>query len=332
MSECIRFYSLHVSSSKQLGIDSCFSHSTTPDIRFIYVDDPGALQDLELLNWKSLKEQGGAGWFWRLTRADCEGTTKLRLETRRSAETCVVFFGHRAEEITVFPKGMDMESQAARVDLSGWLLGSVLGLAMCLRGYPVLHGSVVAIGGQAVAFLGVSGAGKSTLAAAFVAAGHGMMADDHLVVEHDASHGYLALSGPSRLRLWSSSLGIVNAADTLPTGYAADGDGKFFVPPAHGQYQQNPLPLAAIYILMPRDPMRKKVDIEGLGPAGGLNALMNQRFCNAPITPTYPAETFAALSDLAQQVPVRHVYRPHGLETLPELVTAVLADIGHYDV
>ena len=107
---------------------------------------------------------------------------------------------------------------------------------------------------------------------------------------------------------------------------------QFFVPPAHGQYQQTPLPLAAIYILMPRDPMRKKVDIEGLGPAGGLNALMNQRFCNAPITPTYPAETFAALSDLAQQVPVRHVYRPHGLETLPELVTAVLADIGHYDV
>ncbi len=74
------------------------------------------------------------------------------------------------------------DSEQFRRELSSWMLGTVLGYAMCLRGLPTLHGSVVEIDGRAVALLGASGAGKSTLAGALVAAGHAMLADDHLVV------------------------------------------------------------------------------------------------------------------------------------------------------
>lgn len=58
------------------------------------------------------------------------------------------------------------------------LLGPIIALVLHRRGQLVLHGSAVAIGGQAHVFLGDKGAGKSTTAAAFLAAGFPLVSDD----------------------------------------------------------------------------------------------------------------------------------------------------------
>ncbi len=52
-------------------------------------------------------------------------------------------------------------------DTTTYLLGPVLGFVLRLRGVTALHASAVAIGKQAIAFLGPAGAGKSTIAARF---------------------------------------------------------------------------------------------------------------------------------------------------------------------
>jgi len=65
------------------------------------------------------------------------------------------------------------------------LLGICLGTLLVQRGFLVLHGSVVEIDGEAVAFLGNKRAGKSTSSAALLARGHRFLADDIVAVQFE---------------------------------------------------------------------------------------------------------------------------------------------------
>lgn len=63
------------------------------------------------------------------------------------------------------------------------LLGPVIACWFHRSGSLVLHGSAVAIGGRAHVFLGDKGSGKSTTAAALIAAGFPLIADDVVVLD-----------------------------------------------------------------------------------------------------------------------------------------------------
>lgn len=295
-----------------------------PNITLSVIDDSAPLPDWANAPWSTVREMTGPNWRQSLSTAPAGGEAVMRLYTQRDDDETTIIFGRGAARIVIASRSPRAGSEGFWRELSGWILGSVLGFAMCVRGLPTLHGSVVAVDGRAIGLLGVSGAGKSTLAAAFVAAGHAMLADDHLVVSRDA-HGYCALPGAARLRLWQSSMPVLDHVQDLLT-FWTDEEGKRHVTPAAAGYCTAPLPLAAIYVLAPRDPARTEVAIEKLSPAAALNALMNQRFCMTPLSPTYAAETIAALSALAQQTPVRLLYRPHGLPTLPNVVDAICQD------
>lgn len=66
------------------------------------------------------------------------------------------------------------------------LLGPIIACWFHRRGSLVLHGSAVAIGGQAHVFLGDKGTGKSTTAAALIAAGFPLVTDDVVVLDRQA--------------------------------------------------------------------------------------------------------------------------------------------------
>ncbi|WP_129673307.1 hypothetical protein [Candidatus Chloroploca sp. Khr17] len=321
-----RLYSLLLESPRSLGHVAPVvpDSGDLPDIVLSFAQTGALLPVWTNASWTSIHEQTGLGWSLALSTAPAGSEAVLRLDTRRHDDEASVIFGRGAERIVVAWRSPRAETEQFWQELSGWLLGSVLGYAMCVRGVPTLHGSVVAVTGRAVGLLGVSGAGKSTLAAAFVAAGHAMLADDHLVVKQDV-HGYAALPGPPRLRLWPTSLPVFEAGQPIPELWT-DADGKHSVEatPAHCVA---PLPLAAIYVLAPRDLARTSVTIEKLSPAAALNALMNQRFCMRPLWPSHPAETMMALAALAQQTPVYLLHRPHGLATLPGVVDAICRDL-----
>lgn len=90
------------------------------------------------------------------------------------------FFAARGEGIAVDP------DVAFDVRLLGLVvLGPVMAVLLHRRGYHVLHGSAVEIDGEAAVFLGDKGAGKSTTAAALVAAGHRLIADDVVAIRTD---------------------------------------------------------------------------------------------------------------------------------------------------
>lgn len=276
------------------------------------------------VSWSVVRESHGREWTMTISTPATPSQAVLRIHTRHRSDEATIFYAHNAAQIVIaWRSSVQHDVEDIWLGLSSWVMGAVLGYAMCLRGLPTLHGSVVAVEGRAIGLLGVSGAGKSTLAAAFVAAGHTLVADDHLVIDQIAS-GWNVLPGPPRLRLWPTSLPVFEAAQDTPAIWT-DAEGKHHINPPSAACAE-PLPLAAIYVLAPRDPKRTTVTIEALDPAASLNALMNQRFCMTPLTPTHTADSLAMLSALVPQVPVRMLYRPNGLGTLPEIVDAIRKD------
>lgn len=113
------------------------------------------------------------------------------------------------------------------------------------QGGLFLHGSAVAIGGAAVAFLGESGDGKTTLAGALAKVGHPFMTED--VIELVASDaGYWLHPKPGGLRLFADSAAWLLGA--LPAG--AQEDSKFDVSvPLTLPFAEAPLPLTHMFLL-----------------------------------------------------------------------------------
>lgn len=102
------------------------------------------------------------------------------VQLTRTAAGWSIFY-HRAGE---FRLAADLRSATAHAlpgqaqTLPLLLAGGVVSWLLNLRGEPVLHASAVAVGDDAVAFLGASGMGKSTLATLLCSAGAHLVTDD----------------------------------------------------------------------------------------------------------------------------------------------------------
>ncbi len=130
-----------------------------------------------------------------------------------------------------------------------FLLSSGVGALLHQRGDLVLHGSAVATGAGAAAFLGVSGAGKSTLAAALQQRGHALLTDDLCVVRPGADGLLMVQPGPPRFKLWRDALERLRIpTDSLPR--VRDRLDKRLLPLEAG-FADTPLPLRRVYVLKP---------------------------------------------------------------------------------
>lgn len=122
------------------------------------------------------------------------------------------------------------------------LLGAVMAVLLHQRGFLVLHGSAVAITGQAAIFLGNKGAGKSTMAAALLALGHPLIADDVVAVDCTSDGGPKLVPGYPQLKLSEAAASVVlkDQGDALPRIHQWSekrcrqvGEGRFVNSPVH---------------------------------------------------------------------------------------------------
>jgi hypothetical protein len=128
-------------------------------------------------------------------------------------------------------------------DVGLFLFGSVFGVLCHQRGLLPLHASCVAFGDRAFAFAGPSGAGKSTVAAALVAQGGRLVADDVTVVEFRNGVPMVLPAFP-RLRLWQDALDALG----IPPGrrLRATADLDKFEHSLAGSFHSTPIRLAAV--------------------------------------------------------------------------------------
>lgn len=153
------------------------------------------------------------------------------------------FLAHRTGEVECWPApGTDDAT------LQHLLLNQVVPAALSLQNRPVFHGSGMAIGDSAVAFLGVSGRGKSTLATHLGLHGWSLLTDDGLELRWSDDR-YLAIPSHPAVRLWDDSRDALlpEAVIEAPaTSYTTKGR---FLSDGLIPFAMGPVPLRRAYFL-----------------------------------------------------------------------------------
>src|SRR3569833_489545 len=150
----------------------------------------------------------------RLGEARCMDALATIDDEKVFSERAGAFHIRKGREIIV-----DLLPDAHFGSVRTLLAGRFFGYLLRQRGYLALHASAVAVGGNAVLFLGESGAGKSTMAAAFHTRGHQVLADDVAAVRVMGAGPELLPAWPG-VRLLDDSREAIGAQD--PTEFLTD--------------------------------------------------------------------------------------------------------------
>ncbi|HEX6039027.1 hypothetical protein [Longimicrobium sp.] len=225
------------------------------------------------------------GAFFRFHYAD---GTELRVDAAGTRVACT------------WPAPLTLE------DAATYLLGSLFGFVLRLRGIPALHASAVALGDRTVAICGPAGAGKSTTAAAFAARGRPVLADD-VVALREGADGLCVQPAYPHLRLWPDVLPALGTGDLPPL--TPNWDKRFRDLAAAGAFHDAPLPLGAVYVLGGREE-DDAPRLEPLPPAEAVLQLVGNAYMGWLPDAAARARDLAVFGRVARALPVVRVI-PH---------------------
>lgn len=275
------------------------------------------------LDWAALERYDGPWPTHRLLRLSVDGGELLVNRIVDGSRLMMVVFAADGRFIHAGWRNTDMRIPVA-LFVASYLLPRWLALAARLAGRLLLHGNAVCVDGQMIAWIGDKGAGKSTLAAAFMAAGHTLLADDHLLIwPHRDS--FAIAPGVRRLHLWPASLQVVSdSAGLLWQQPLGEGSKGYLQGPAH----QEPdglaaaVPLHTIHVLQSRAAGAAALRRTAVGRARGLQLLLTHCFGRGdlPLDRRQQATEMASAGALLQRVSLQSLQLPDALHALPDVV------------
>lgn len=211
-------------------------------------------------------------------------------------------------------------------DTATYLLGPILGFVLLLRGFVSLHACAVAVEDQAIAIVGPAGSGKSTTAAAFADRGYAILAEDVVTMREHAS-SFMVQPGYPSIRLWPSSVeALYGATATLPKLTPTWDKCYLDLTQENYQFQQQPLPLSAIYLLGERQDHGPIVD--ELIPAERFMGLISNTYATYLMDRNMRAREFDILGRVLKSVPVRRVTPHWDPARIGELCQTLIEDFG----
>ncbi|MEC4807074.1 MAG: hypothetical protein SAJ12_16560 [Jaaginema sp. PMC 1079.18] len=221
-----------------------------------------------------------------------------------------------------------------RADAATYLLGPILGFILRWRGVICLHASAVVVEDRAIAFVGQAGAGKSTTAAAFASRGYPVLTDDVLALQPGKSSFWVQPAYPA-LRLWSSAVIALFGAETalprlVPTHPTWDKRYLDLTQPSY-QFQTQPVPLACLYFLEPRQAQLPQGKITPMTAPAGAIALITNTYTNYLLNKSMRAAEFQHLGQLLQTVALRQLHPHSDPQNLPFLLQSILQDCQKLD-
>ncbi len=251
------------------------------------------------------------GWFARVAGAD--GSEYLRWTD--------LF------EFLISPDGTRIEgrplAKASDESFQTYLLAQVLSFALLKQGAEPLHATTVVVDGRAIAFAAMPGRGKSTLGAALLKAGARLLTDDALVLQR-SGEGCVAQPSVPRIKLFPEVAKALLGADA--TGMPMNEETpKMIIPLGEARFCDRPVPLRTIYVLA--DTLRAgKVWIRRMSARRAFVALTRHTFNPVVVDEGRLRQQFAFATDVASVVPVKALSYPRGLDELPAVCDAILAD------
>jgi hypothetical protein len=221
----------------------------------------------------------------------------------------------------------DWPDEYSLEDAATYLVGPIMGFVLRLRGTIPLHASGIAVNDRAIALLGAPGAGKSTTAAAFAGQGYRILAED-VVALQEKDGSFWVLPGYPRVNLWPSSVeALFGSPDALPVVTPAWGKHFLNLDGEERQlFQQEPLPLCAIYFLGARAPGEQSPSIEMMDLPSALTTLVANTYVNYILDTEMRRQEFEVLGRMVSMLPVRVVRPSTELSRLPQLCRAITSD------
>lgn len=195
------------------------------------------------------------------------------------------------------------EVRCAPPDVAPWrwqrfLVGRVLPWASVLRGREVLHAGAVSIDGRAVAVVGPTGGGKSSLVLRLVLGGARFVTDDVLALDR-AEGGLRAHAGAAIVSVRPAEKDRLGGAERRRLGRLLGHSEKSYYEVAR---VDAPVPLAAIYFLVPGAP-----DEPPVAPfAVDARTLLGSTFVLGVQTPERLRNQLDVCAELARTVPAFH--------------------------
>jgi hypothetical protein len=242
-----------------------------------------------------------------------DGTLSARVG--RDADRLVAEWPGRAR-LSVARDGSDVvfapAPEADPVEIAKLRRGAVRLLLGHLAGAIPLHGSAVAVDGQAIVFIGGTGLGKSTLAASLCdLAGASLLSDDAVVIErHGDGHHVLAVE----------EMHWLDAASARALGRPDDFEADK-APLATRRSDVTSAPLAMVVHLAFTEGNRTSlVAVDGLAAVGGLLAQLTRFVVDEPAT---ARRDLVSLAEMVERTRIGRLERPRSLALLRETVDVV---------
>ena len=220
------------------------------------------------------------------------------------------------------------DDRSSLEDAATYLLGPIIAFVLRLRGLITVHSSAVAINGHAAMFVGRAGIGKSTTAAAFALAGYPVLTDDVAAVVPSES-GMRVLPSYPRVRLWDDAVtGLLGSAEALPL-LTPTWDKRYLpLNSAHGEFAEDPLPIAAMYLLRDREAEMSAPRIEPLSRLAAFPEVLGHLLTNRAIPGEPPEIDFRFSSMLVERVPTFSLTANADPARLPDLCRLVARHVA----
>jgi hypothetical protein len=225
-----------------------------------------------------------------------------------------------AEIWTSWPEPLTLE------DTATYLLGPVMGFVLLLRGLVSLHASAIVVDGAAIALVGPAGAGKSTTAAAFSARGFSVLAEDVVTLDDRGDRFFVRPAYPC-IRLWPASAATLYGSRSALPPLTPNWDKCYLdLTQRLGQFESEPRPLAAIYLLGERVDDPDAPFVASPEKTDGLMSLIANTYGTKLIDKHMRAREFDVLSRVLAHVPLRRVTPHSDADRLANLCDLVLSD------
>jgi hypothetical protein len=209
------------------------------------------------------------------------------------------------------------------------LLGAVLGMLLHQRGLLILHGSSVAVNGNAIIFLGRSGQGKSTMAATLYGRGHKLITDDVAAIDISSENNPILLPGFPRIKLWPDS--ATNALGDNPENLTkVHPELEKRHRPVSENFLQTSITLKRIYILS----VGSEPQINLLKPTEAISKLIGNSYIPMLIGEKFVQSQNAGLhlhqcTSIVRNLPICCLERPYSLDLLSDVARLVEEDLAH---
>ncbi|KIL49375.1 aldolase [Jeotgalibacillus soli] len=229
------------------------------------------------------------------------------------------FLIQNGNEILVSPMENTQEDQ-----LRLYILGTCMGAILMQRKILPLHGSAIAIDGQAYAIVGASGAGKSTLASALLSKGYQLLSDDVIPVTLSEANIPIITPAYPQQKLWLESLNEFGMESDLYRPII-DRETKFAIP-VEAHFVDEPMPLAGVFELIKTE--ADEVEIHSIQNMERFYTLFTHTYRNFFIAPSGLMEWhFSTSAKIINKIAMYQLRRPISRFTADDLSAVMLSSI-----